>query len=174
MTLQTGKDSVFSGSRGFSLIEILLVVALIALGSSILITNFTTFTDIDLDAIPEEVLMAAVRKARFIAAAERITTELYYDDESGTLRIDPTGDEYPLNADFGPEGRGEIRFFLVPPTVGLGRISDPDEANLKSRTVAFAPDRSSSPFVAEIDSGSGSPIRLRFDPFSSVVITGER
>lgn len=173
MILRTGQNSSSQSRAGFSLLEILLVIALIALASSILITNFTTFSDFTQEAIPEEVLAAAIRKARFIAAADRITTKLRYDDESGTLQIDPTGDQFSINSDFGPDGRGEIRFFLIPPAVGLSSFSDPNEAKLKTKAVVFAPDRSSSPFIAEIDSGRGSPTRLRFDPFSSVVRTSK-
>ena len=173
MILQTGRNSCCLRSKGFSLIEILLVVALIALGSSLLITNFATFSDIDLDSIPAEVLTAAIRKARFIAAADRITTTLRYDEDSGTLQIEPSGDQFEINANFGREGRGEIRFFLIPPAEGLRSFASPGSSTLETSAVAFAADRSSSPFIAEIDSGSGPPTKLRFDPFSSVIRTEE-
>ncbi|MFO8027970.1 MAG: type II secretion system protein, partial [Opitutales bacterium] len=159
--------------RGFTLLEILLVIGLIAIASSVVIVNFVAFTDRGDSTAPEEVLTQAIRKARFVAAADRITTRLRYDDESGHLRIDPTDERFEINSDFGREGRGEIRFFLIPPAEGLGPFPDPERSTLETPAVAFAPDRSSSPFIAEIDSGRGTPTRLRFDPFSSVIRTDE-
>lgn len=159
--------------NGFTLIEILLVVALIALAFSIMITNFVSFLDIEGEANPEEVLTTAIRRARFIAAADRITTKLRYDTVSGTLQIDPADEQFPINSDFGSNGRGEIRFFLIPSAVGLSPFPEPERSTLETPAVSFAPDRSSSPFIAEIDSGRGTPTRLRFDPFSSLIRTEE-
>jgi prepilin-type N-terminal cleavage/methylation domain-containing protein len=174
MILATGRNSRSRSARcGFTLIEILLVIALIAVAVSVVLVNFTAFTDRGESTSPEEVLTAAIRKARFIAAANRVITKLSYDEESGTLRIDPSDEQFPINANFGPDGRGEIRFFLIPPAEGLSRFPEPDRSNLETPAVAFAPDRSSSPFIAEIDSGQGTPTRLRFDPFSSVIRTEE-
>lgn len=171
MILVTGNSRPGSSSRGFTLIEILLVIALIAVSVSVVIVNFTAFADRGDSTSPQEVLTAAIRKARFIAAADRITTRLSYDEESGKLQIDPMGEQFPINSDFGPDGRGGIRFFLVPSATGLSPFPEPDRSTLETPAVAFAPDRSSSPFIAEIDSGHGSPIRLRYDPFSSVIRT---
>jgi len=173
MILATGNNRPGPASRGFTLIEILLVIALIAVSVSVVIVNFTAFADRGDSTSPQEVLTAAIRKARFIAAADRITTKLSYDEESGHLQIDPAGEQFPINSDFGPDGRGEIRFFLVPSAEGLSPFPEPDRSTLETPAVAFAPDRSSSPFIAEIDSGQGSPIRLRYDPFSSVIRTEE-
>jgi prepilin-type N-terminal cleavage/methylation domain-containing protein len=173
MTLAIGNKQRGSVRSGFTLLEILLVIALIAVAVSVVILNFAAFSDRSENTSPEEVLTAAIRKARFIAAGNRITTTLRYDEESGTLQIEPLGEEFPINTDFGPGGRGKIRFFLIAPAVGLQPFSDPDEARLETDFVAFAPDRSASPFVAEIDLGQGSPNRLRFDPFSSVIRTGK-
>jgi prepilin-type N-terminal cleavage/methylation domain-containing protein len=173
MTLETGATKLRSGVGGFTLIEILLVIALIAVASTLVIVNFAAFVERGASRAPEEVLRSAIREARFTAAADRVVTELRYDDESGSLLIDPGGASFPINADFGPDGRGEIRFYLIPPTQGLNTFSDPDRTNLETPAVSFAPDRSSSPFVAEIDLGSGTPVRLRFDPFSDVVRTSK-
>ncbi|MEO0510995.1 MAG: type II secretion system protein [Verrucomicrobiota bacterium] len=171
MTLATGSKPLLSSREGFSLIEILLVVALIALASGVLITNFTTFSDVTQEYRPEEILQAAIREARFTAAAERVTTRISYDDKTGNLLIEPGDQSYGLGENFGTGGQGEIRFYLVPPAEGLRPFPDADRSTLKTREVAFAPDRSSSPFIAEIDNGLGNALRLRFDPFSSVVRT---
>lgn len=173
MTLAIGNKRPRSARGGFTLIEILMVIALIAIAVSVVLVNFTAFADRGETSSPQEVLTAAIRKARFIAAANRITTKLSYDAKSGNLRIDPVGEQIPINPDFGPDGRGEIRFFLVPSAEGLGPFPDPQRSTLRTPAVAFAPDRSSSPFLAEIDTGRGSPNRLRYDPFSSVIRSEE-
>lgn len=173
MILATGNKRRVGRRSGFTLIEILLVIALITIAVSVVLINFTSFANRGESTSPEDVLAAAIREARFIAAAERTITRLRYDNESGTLRLDPTGDEFPINTDFGPDGRGMIRFFLIPPAEGLRPFPDPDRSTLETPAVAFAPDRSSSPFIAEIDTGEGSPSRLRYDPFSSVIRTEE-
>lgn len=171
MILAIGNNQRGTARNAFTLLEVLLVIALIALAASVVIVNFTAFADRRENNSPVEVLTKAVREARFIAAAQRITTRLSYNLENGTLVIEPDGREFTINTNFGPEGRGEIRFFLIPPAEGLGSFPDTESSTLQTPSVAFAADRSSSPFIAEIDTGSGSPIRLRFDPFSSVIRT---
>ena len=173
MILATGSSRGDKLRGGFTLIEILLVIALIAIAVSVVLVNFTALTERGESTSPEEVLSAAIRKARFIAAADRVITELRYDLESGKLVIEPSGDEFSINENFGPDGRGAIKFYLIPPAEGLRPLPDPDRTTLETRAIAFAPDRSSSPFLAEIDTGQGSPTRLRYDPFSSVIRTGE-
>jgi prepilin-type N-terminal cleavage/methylation domain-containing protein len=168
-----GESPVGVARRGFTLIEILLVIALISIAASVILVNFTAFIDRGKSTSPQEVLTKAIDRARFLAAAERVTTELRYDEESGTLQITPADEQFPINNDFGPDGRGEIRFYLIPSAEGLSRFPDPARTTLETSAVSFAPDRSSSPFVAEIDSGRGRPTRLRFDPFSSVIRTEE-
>jgi prepilin-type N-terminal cleavage/methylation domain-containing protein len=173
MILETGAIRAERGNRGFTLIEILLVIALVAVASTLVIVNFAAFVDRGESRAPEEVLRSAIREARFTAAANRVVTELRYDEESGTLVVNPGGESFSINQDFGPEGRAEIRFYLIPPAQGLARFPDPERGNLETPAVFFAPDRSSSPFIAEIDFGSGTPARLRFDPFSDVLRTSK-
>lgn len=173
MILGTGSSRGQGAGGGFTLIEILLVIALIAVSASVVMINFIALAERGEQASPEEVLNQAIRRARFVAAADRITTKLRYDEENGSLRIEPGGEVFPINDDFGPNGGGEIRFFLIPPTQGLSTFPSAGSSDLRAAFVAFAADRSSSPFIAEIDPGQGSPVRLRYDPFSSVILTEE-
>ncbi|MBT65126.1 MAG: hypothetical protein CML13_18165 [Puniceicoccaceae bacterium] len=177
MILETGAASNSLTSRriskghhsqaGFSLLEIILVFALIALASSVIIANFTTFLSFDDQIDPKETLRTAIRSARFQAASERIPASLSFDKESGSLIVS-NGEQFPLSPEF-KNGDGEIRFYLVPPAKGMGPFPEASRSQLETKEVSFAPDRSSSPFAAEIDSGSGSPERIIFDPFSSLV-----
>jgi hypothetical protein len=133
----------------------------------VIIANFTTFLNFDDQVAPEDTLRAAIRSARFHAASERQPATLSFDKETGALVIN--GElQFPLDARF-TEGSGEIRFYLVPPAEGMGNFPDPENSRLETQEVVFTPDRSSNPFVAEIDTNTGTPQRIIFDPFSSLV-----
>ena len=177
MILATGNRSGQVNDRvGFTLIEIVLVLGLIAVATAVLITNFASIADRGDSLTTEEVLIAAVRKARFIAASERITTQLHFDKESNSLQISIGSnavEALPLDDSFQETQSAEIRFYLVPSSRGLAPPVDAIRTRLETKAVYFAADRSSSPFVAEIDSGSGTSERLQFDPFSSLVITSK-
>ena len=175
MILATGKQTVKAlGTRGFSLIEIVLVLGLMAFAAAVVITNFASLADRGDSQTSEEILQAAIREARFVAASERIITELRFDKENGSLSISSdagVGETFALNESFSKDGPAEILFYLVPPSEGLAPPIDASRTRLKTSAVKFAPDRSSSPFVVDIDSGSGTPTRLVFDPFSSLIVT---
>ncbi len=170
MTSATGSPP--RPGRGFTIIEIVLVLGLIAIAGAIVITNFTTMADRGGALTTEETLRAAINKARFIAASERTVIGLSFDEENGALTLSQ-GDSFPLDGNYAKGGRGHIRFFLVTPAKGLDPFNDPEKTRLETKEVHFAPDRSSSPFVVEIDSGSGSPERHVFDPFSSLERSAE-
>ena len=172
MTLAIGRSKPRSTNAAFTLIEIVLVIALMAVAAGVVITNFVAFADRGEETSPQEVLRAAINAARFQAASQRQVTSLQFDKEAGALTLS-SGDSFELNADFSKDGRGEIRFFLVPPAKGLAPFPSPETTSLETKAIAFAPDRSSSPFVAEIYTGSGNAERLVFDPFSSLVRSQE-
>jgi prepilin-type N-terminal cleavage/methylation domain-containing protein len=177
MISATGNRSVRkSGRAGFTLIEIVLVLGLIAVATTILITNFAAIIDRGDSLTAEETLTAAVRRARFIAASERTSTQLHFDKESNSLIISIDGNEvetFTLDDSFKVDNSAEIRFYLIASSEGMGPIMYAADARWETKVVRFAADRSSSPFVAEIDLGSGTPERLQFDPFSSLVITSK-
>ena len=172
MILETGLASRPRSQAGFTLLEIIIVFALITLASGVIVTNFTTFLNFDEQINPEDSLRTAIRSARFQAASERRVTSLSFDGEAGTLIVDG-GESFQLNSNFGKDGRGEIRFYLLPPAEGMGRFPDAERSQLETKKLSFAPDRSSSPFAVEIDTGEGRPKRFIFDPFSSLVRSGE-
>ena len=165
------------GNRaGFTLIEILLVIGLIAFVAAVLISNFASIADRGDTLTTEETLLAAVRRARFIAASERKVSELSFDKENHRLQISIDNEAIetlPLDSSFKESHSAEIRFYLIASSRGVAPPNDARRASLETKSVKFAADRSSNPFVAEIDLGSGTPERLQFDPFSSLVITPE-
>lgn len=175
MILVTGKSSGRpSASIAFTLIEIVLVLGLMAFAAVIVMTNFASMADRGDAQTSKERLLAAVRDARFLAASERATTELRFDKVSGSLQIiyaNQVNETFPLDERFHESGPAEVRFYLVPPAEGLGPLPNATHTRLASETIKFAADRSSNPFVVEIDIGSGTPERLIFDPFSSLLIS---
>ena len=172
MILGTGSASRPRSQAGFTLFEIIIVFALITLASSVVITNFTAFLDFNETTTAEDSLRSAIRSARFQAASTRSIVTLSYDEKDGVIVVDG-GESFQLNSNFGRESRGEIRFYLVPPTEGMGRFPDAKSKLIETKKLSFSADRSSSPFVVEIDTGEGTPKRLTFDPFSSLVRSGE-
>lgn len=163
-----------TGHTGFSLIEIVLVMGLVVFVVAVMIVNLASLTDRSDTLTTEETLFAAIRKARFIAASERIITQLRFDKESNHLQISSNNREvesFELDESFKEDRSAEIRFYLISASRGLAPAQDPVRTNLETTMVEFAPDRSSSPFVVEIDRGSGTPERLQIDPFSSLRIT---
>ncbi|MEM1221202.1 MAG: hypothetical protein AAGH40_00445 [Verrucomicrobiota bacterium] len=170
MTSATGSKS-FRNVAGFTLIEIVFALGLIAVATTVVVVNAISMINRSNQETVEEVLLAAIKEARFTAAADRKVTELRFNKEKGSLQISNTqGTEvsFALDEDFARRGDSEIKFYLVPAAEGLGRQEDPIRTDLETEVVRFAPDRSSSPFVVEIDTGSGIPERVAIDPFSSL------
>ena len=170
MTSATGNKPLIY-RKGFSLIEIILVLGLIAIASTVVIANFASFADRGDELNTEESIAAAIRKARLIAASNRTPTALYYDKKQASLIVYSTRGEqvgFALNDNFGSNGNGEINFYLIASAVGLSPAPDPRQSQLKTPELRFAPDRSSLPFVVEIDYGVGAPERHVYDPFSSL------
>ena len=190
--------------RGFTLIEIVLVLGLIAVAGTIVVANAVALIDRGDRRDPLEQLTAAVREARLIAGRERTEARMWFDAESGALKVagerrTPAGsnEDVPAPGDWlgdnresgppatsdasfslgerfaGTGARGAVRFFLIPPAEGLRRAPGPEDAEEEIGAVRFAPDRSASRFVAEIDTGSGTPKRVAFDPFSSLPLRNE-
>lgn len=160
--------------RGFTLIEIIIVVGLIALIGGLIVVNANAI----LRGLGEEpvnrILQKAVREARFQAAYLKEATTLGFDKDSATFLL-TTADGRSL--DSFPTGKGgdakslDILFEQILPEEGLN-------ANQRLETVSinwvtFRPDRSSTPFQVIIYEGN-QQYRLRYDPFSDIVIDDSR
>ncbi len=174
MTSATGNNSARLRSKGFSLIEILLVIALIALAASMMIANVGQLADRSEEIPVDEQIKAAIRTARFEAARHRQTARLLFNGEKGQLEVYCSEDQpavFDLGADYKDNGPGAIRFQIIPPAKGMENLPDPYNGGWDCESLLFAPDRSSQAFAVEIDTGSGSTERLVFDPFSSLVLS---
>ena len=155
----------------FSLIEILLVIALMAVASSILIYNFAAFTDRVDNLNTEDTLNAAIREGRYLAASTKKIVALHYEEQSGQLVLSSDNNallQFQLDEVFGENGRGSIKFYSVSSSEGMSSIVDPAQSLSQIVAVQFAPDRSSTPFVVEINDHEGISERHIYDPFSSL------
>ena len=153
-------------SRGFSVIEILLVVALIAIVSSAIVTNVVSLAGKDDSLTVEDAVRKAVRQARFQSASERRNVSLVYDADLNELQISGLPSISISNAS--PDDPIELRLYRIRPLDG-SQSPETTPVDLEPvNSVEFAPDRSSSPFVIEINYGGRERERLYYDAFSNL------
>lgn len=155
----------------FSLIEILLVLALMAVASSIVVYNFAAFANRGDSLNTEDTIDAAIREGRYLAASTKKIIVLNYEEQTGQLVLSSDNNavaEFQLDEVFGENGRGTIEFYSVPSSEGMSPIVDPAQSRSQIVAVQFAPDRSSTPFFVEINFGEGTSERHVYDPFSSL------
>lgn len=156
-------------TAAFSLIEIVLVLALVALATSIVLLNFDAFIERSQTPSPREVLNESIRFARFEAAKQQAITELSFDKESGSLVVSIQSqslESFSLGENFEASGFASVRFDLIPPAEGFDSFESPADQKNPLERVQFSPDRSSTPFLATIDDGINPITSLAFDPFS--------
>jgi prepilin-type N-terminal cleavage/methylation domain-containing protein len=160
--------------RGFTLIELVIVIGLIALVGGLIVVNAQGILR-GLGSQPaERILQKAIREARFQAATLKESSFLQYDSESGRLFITSSRGEGLAEFMMPGDSTGvppEVTFEQVLPVAGNERPGDAETSPIL--LVVFRPDRSSTPFQAKLTDSSGS-FTLRYDPFSSIVIRDSR
>jgi prepilin-type N-terminal cleavage/methylation domain-containing protein len=159
--------------RGFTLIEIIIVIALIALvGALVAVNSESILRGLGEEPIDRR-LQKIIREARFQAASLKESVNLRYDEETGTLGAWSTGGTLLTsealtklpNDDF-----PEIEFEQILPAEGLDSFR---METVPISQVVFRPDRSSTPFTVTVDDGRNN-YTLRYDPFSAIVIEDSR
>ena len=159
--------------RGFSLIELVVVIALIALVGGLVVINAEAILRGLGEEPVERILQKAVREARYQSASLKESTFLSYDQEAGILKITSETGESRAEFALAPESQKDkpgLSFEQILPGQGLEFSR---EETYPIEQVVFRPDRSSTPFQVEIDLGSAAFI-LRYDPFSAIVINDSR
>ena len=161
--------SSLTRNRGFSLLEILIALALVAVVSGIFIVSLPSLTD-GLGSRPlETILQKSVRDARFHAAVEKERVSLVFDRERSAfvVRSDDGRELASRESGYDPEDKISVRFEQFLPFEGLR--SSGEQARVEIPMVRFHPDRSSTPFVAILEV-ENQRTEHRFDPFSDLEI----
>lgn len=160
--------------RGFSLIEIVVVLALIAIAGTLVVVNAEGMLR-GLGSEPNErIFQKAVREARFQAASLKENAFLSYDDESGMLSIFNEGGQLLAEFTISRDSSGkltELVFEQLLPASGLDSFSNEEAVEIQQ--VVFRPDRSSTPFRVTLRDNQDN-FTLRYDPFSAIVIHDSR
>ena len=180
MILAIGNSRGLSLKRtGFSLIELLLVLGLIGLASTLFMVNFGALIDRSGELAPEEVFREAVRQARFEAAAGRRQVHLRLALDGSALVLSEAHSEgelarFPLGEDFGTGGNRALRLIVESPVLATGFRSAVQMERREAPFVVFASDRSATPFAVVWEERGRPDIRWRIDPFSGYSLLEER
>jgi prepilin-type N-terminal cleavage/methylation domain-containing protein len=168
--LATGERQL---GRGFTLIEIIIVIALMGIIGGLVVINANSVLQGLGDDPVDRSLVKAVREARYQAAANKQTVRLQFDEQERQWLITSTSgqqlDARPIAGS--TEQRLDVRFEQILPSRGLQAPSSLQMAEIPA--VFFRPDRSATAFQAVIREGTLQYV-LRFDPFSDIVIHDSR
>ena len=160
--------------RGFTLIELVIIIGLIALMGGLIVVNAEAILR-GLGQEPvDRIFQKAVREARFQAASIKEPAYLIYRKDEGNLVILNDSGEQLSEFNIGTEGakeNPEVEFEQILPATGLGSFSTRETVKIKQ--VVFRPDRSSTPFQVTIREKS-EEFTQQYDPFSAIVIDDTR
>lgn len=172
------------GVRAFTLIEVLLVLALIGVLIGLVAINAGAFVEASKYEPPARVLGKAVKDSFFFASETKRTAYLSYLEENATFFVsDATGRILASHGIFEKEDLEQLReddllprvlFRAMGPMAGLaGGDSLYDDDLLVVQRVPFH-FGTSMPFQAEIEiMGEDEVERIEFDPFSGYQVTKE-
>lgn len=166
-------------ATGFTLIEILIVLALVAVLAGIVSGNLAGFIDGARVEPPERVLKRAVLDGIYFSNERKKEVWLsYFEENASFLVTDPFGDilgVHKIYDDFtdeirsDPENIPKIYFDAIGPSLGVsGENTNFDDEQLRLSFVRFHAG-SSTPFTAEIIFREKVG-KFRFDPFSGYEI----
>ncbi len=169
-------------SRAFSLIEVLLVIALVAVLLGIVAGNAGSFIKGSNFEPPDRVLKKAVLDAVYYASESKRAAYLSYFESNATFLVtDSSGKTLAehrvykkMNDDFEkePELIPKVKFYAEGPLAGKdGGSSIYDERDLLLKRVFFH-SGCSIPFLAEIQFREEKQV-LEFDPFSGYILKEE-
>ena len=154
--------------RAFTLIELMLAIAVLAIMSSIVVINANAILGGFDDKPLPEILKIAVREARYAAAKNKEPVYLSFDaKESRFIVTDPRHRILQtFSTGYEPDGPSiGIHFFRLLPSTGTtfsNRLGPDRQPALR---VAFHPDRSSTPFEVHLKYSQQESTH-RYDPFS--------
>ena len=161
-------DGERSPLGAFTLLELLLVIALLGIATGLVVTNTASLLK-GLEERPlPEILKLAVREARFAAAHQKVPIYLSFDRETSQFIVSDPGSVilHTLSTHDRPDDPSlEVQFFHLLPAAGTSLTSWTGPEKRPVPHVIFHPDRSSSPFEVQLTDYETTS-RHRYDPFS--------
>lgn len=153
---------------GFSLIEILVALALIALVSGLFVANLDTLLrELGPDPLDRQ-LHRAIQEARYQAAARKETVLLRYDGETATFFLTTASGVEVETRETGLDPRREpMELIFYQRLPGTGLRGSGRQERVEIEVIRFRPDRSSTPFSVELRL-DGERTTLDYDPFSDL------
>ena len=140
------------GLEGFTLIEMLLTISLIALFSSIFVLNIQSLLrSNDLDAL-ENAFWDAVQEAKTQAVFDQRPRYLRFDEESRSFVVYASGSERRFQVDLEKLGEValEVSFEQITPDNSYVLIAGKVVERRETTTVGFFPDGTCTPFQARL------------------------
>lgn len=151
--MRMNAESRSLGRDGFTLIELMLTMALIALLSSLFIWNIQSLLKQgELEALQNE-LWSAVEKAKQSAVFNRVPHRVRFDQESQAFMVSADGEEVPFKVDtsgLGEEVEIEVIFKLMLPRDGYRLIRGELVTHKEIETITFFPDGTCTPFSVDL------------------------
>ncbi|HCR30598.1 MAG TPA: hypothetical protein DIV79_11325 [Opitutae bacterium] len=146
-------DSIFLCRNAFTLIELMLTMALIALLSSLFIWNIQSLLKQgELEALQNE-LWSAVEKAKQSAVFNRVPHRVRFDEKLQAFLVSADGEEVPFQVDTSGLGEGieiEVIFKLMLPRDGYRLIRGELVTHREIETITFFPDGTCTPFSVDL------------------------
>ena len=161
-----------TGKRGFSLVELIIAIALVAIVMGIFVVGLPSLTKGLGEPPLPEILHKSVRDARYHAGMRKEQTRLIFDEERSLfIVLSENGEELSSRkSGYTADDRIEVTFEQFLPFEGIR--SRGREQRVEIPHVRFHPDHSSTPFVATIMI-EGDRTEHRYDPFSDLEIEEE-
>ncbi len=166
-------ESAFRQRSGFTLIELMLTLALIALLSSIFVWNINALLKQgELEALQNE-MWSAVEKAKQSAVFTRTPHRIRFDDEQQAFMVSAGGEEVPFKVDTSGMGEGveiEVVFKVVLPRDGYRLVRGELVTHREIESVTFYPDGTCTPFSVDLKIAEYESV-YQIDPWTGSQLT---
>jgi len=168
------KQKSFRSKSGFSLIEILIVISLIALIGSLVVVNVDGLLRGLGDRPIDQVFRMALREARYQSSAQKSPVWVQFDDDAREFILAASAGGEINRFSYRKSEESEtvdVTFFQILPQEGTN-FGGADEV-MEINRIQFNPDRSSTPFRIQYQLGSEQWTE-QYDPFSDILLESTR
>jgi prepilin-type N-terminal cleavage/methylation domain-containing protein len=156
--------------RGFSLIEMLIVLGLIGILGGLVAVNTSAMFDNDIGNNPEEIFFSLAQEARISSLETKQIHILSYDEEKKVISLQNSVGE-SLRTETLPEYfEGPIRFKIL--KYKPGEKANPKDTTEVSKLI-FHPSASTQPYIVEFEYENYVE-SIRMDPLSNLQFIDEK